>query len=530
MMTPYPFQAQAIDGTFEKWRSFNRALLVQPTGTGKTVVFSHIAKRLFDSGGKTLILAHRDELIRQACDKLHRATGIMAAVEKAEEHAASSMYPVTVGSVQTLMRAKRLAEWPRDAFQAVIVDEAHHVLGSSYQAVLQHFEPHAKVLGVTATPDRGDRKNLGKYFETLVADPPYDLRKAVQDGFLSRILAKTIPLQIDLDGVKVVAGDYDKDSLSDALTPYLDRIADEIKKEASSRKVLVFLPLRKTSKAFTEILRSKDIAARHVDGESEDREDVIRWLASPGPKVCCNAMLLTEGFDEPSVDCVVVLRATKSRPLYAQMIGRGTRLSPATGKASLLLLDFLWHTSRHDLCHPASLVAEKQEVADQMQELQDKGTAGKAVQMDLLDMARIASDEVVRQRHEALAKALREQERKARNAVDPVHFGVMIGAADLEDYEPTMPWESQPASQPQLVALRNFGIAPEVVKCKGQASQLMGKLIQRRKAGLAMPRAMARLEQFGYGNLSDLSAADAGAILDRIKSEGWSKDRVWSFA
>ena len=519
-----PYQQDAADAIFAKWREFRKLLLVLPTGCGKTIVFSHVAARIAADGGRTLILAHRDELIRQAVEKLHAATGIMAAVEKGDEHGAGSMYPVTVGSVQTMMRAKRLADWPRDWFRTVIVDEAHHALSSSYQNVLNHFAG-AQVLGVTATPDRGDKRNLGSYFEDIPYQ--YDLRQAVKDGFLSRIVAHTIPLRINLDNVRVTAGDFNDSDLGDALAPYMSQIADCIIKEAGARKTLVFLPLVRTSRAFCDLLRSKGMDARHADGTSEDRADVRQWLASPGPKACCNAMLYTEGFDEPSLDCVVVLRATKSRPLYAQMVGRGTRLFP--GKRDLLLLDFLWHTERHELCHPASLVAEKQEVAEQMQTIQEEQSAG-GQQMDLLDMESLARDELVRKRHEALAKALKEQERKARSAIDPVFLGVMLGDSDLEDYEPTMKWEAAPPTQPQLAALARFGISADAVAYKGQASKLMGKLIARRQAGLAMPKQLAQLRKYGYDGLADLSMKDASALMDRIAQVGWRTDDVWSFA
>src|SRR5699024_927827 len=136
------------------------------------------------------------------------------AVEKAEESCLGSWYRVTVGSVQTLMREKRLSQFPADYFGSIVVDEAHHCLSDSYQRVLSHFD-QAKVLGVTATPDRGDMKNLGSYFESLAYE--YTLPQAVREGYLSPIKALTIPLQLDLSGVGVSAGDFKAGDLGTAL-------------------------------------------------------------------------------------------------------------------------------------------------------------------------------------------------------------------------------------------------------------------------------------------------------------------------
>ncbi len=522
-MTLRPYQQAARDAVFKSWKDVRSTLLVLPTGTGKTIVFSGIAQRIAEQGGKTLILAHRDELIRQACDKLQAATGLMASVEKADERAAGSMWPVVVASVQTLMRARRLRQFRPDHFAAVVVDEAHHALASSYRGILDHFSG-AKVLGVTATPDRGDKRSLGAVFEDIAYE--YDLASAVGDGWLARPVVQTVPLRVDLDAVRTTAGDYNAGDLGEALAPYLEQIADSIATAAGDRKTLVFLPLVATSKAFLELLRARGIDARHVDGTSEDRAEVGQWLTSPGPKVCCNAMIYTEGFDEPSLDCVVVLRATKSRALYAQMIGRGTRLFP--GKRDLLILDYLWHTTKHDLCRPASLVAAKAEQAVEAEALQEQA-AGSGQQLDLLDMADMAKSEVARKRHEALAKALRDQARKEARRIDPLAFALSIDAADLEDYEPTMPWEEKKASAAQLGAIAKFGLDPAAVTCKGQASMILNKLIGRSRAGLATPGQLALLAKFGYERTGGLTRSEASGIIDQIKARGWTRESL-SFA
>lgn len=468
------------------------------------------------------MLAHRDELIRQAADKLARSTGLSCAIEKADERGDNSMWPVVVASVQTLSRQRRLERFLPDEFAAVIVDEAHHALSDSYRRILDYFGP-AKVLGVTATPDRGDKRNLGAVFESIAYS--YGLRAAVTDGYLSRITAQTVPLKIDLSAVGQRAGDYDDAQAGDALTPYLPRIAAEIKSRAGGRKTLAFLPLRATSRLLQQHLAAAGMDARHVDGDSEDRADVLAWLASPGPKVCCNAMLLTEGFDEPTVDCVVPLRPTKSRSLYTQMVGRGTRLSD--GKADMLLLDFLWLTAEHDLCRPAHLVASNEEEAETAVRMAEDAavSAGAATQMDLLDMAELARDETVRARHEALAKQLKDMERRRGRLVDPVMLGVIIGDADIEGYEPTMPWEGRPPSPAQLAALERFGIAPDTIRCKGQASLIMGKMIERSRSGLASMGKVRMLSKYGY-DAAMMPSKVADKIINGIKANNWRRAEV----
>ena len=253
-----PYQKEAKDAILKSWEEFQRSLLVLPTGTGKTIVFSKVAEER-TKAGKVLIMAHREELLSQAADKIWKSCNIPCSLEKASSSCLGSWEPITVGSVQTLMSEKRLSMFPPDYFKTVIVDEAHHAMSESYQRVLNHFHG-AKVLGVTATPDRGDKKNLGQYFENLAYE--YSLLDAVNDGYLCSLKAKTVPLQIDLNQVKVSQGDYQAGDLGDALAPYLEQIAD-VMTEYADRKTVVFLPLVATSQHFCELLNvcSSDLSA-----------------------------------------------------------------------------------------------------------------------------------------------------------------------------------------------------------------------------------------------------------------------------
>lgn len=486
---------------------------------GKTIVFANVAKREVDRGGRVLVLAHRGELLDQAAEKIMAATGLGCSVEKAERTGEGEWFRVTVGSVQSMMRESRLARFPHDWFDAVVIDEAHHAVSDSYRAVLDWF-PGARVLGVTATPDRADRRNLGAVFDSVAYE--YTLPAAIRDGYLCPIKAQTVPLSIDLSAVRQSAGDFSAGDLGTALDPYLHKIADEMLAAGClERRTVVFLPLVATSRKFRAILEAKGFRAAEVNGESEDRAEVLADFDAGRYDVLCNSMLLTEGWDCPAVDCVIVLRPTRSNSLYQQMVGRGTRLSPETGKTELLLLDFLWHTERHDLCRPAHLVASTPEVAEKMTEsLEAAGCPA-----DLGDVERQASADVVAQREEALKKELKEMRTRKRKLVDPLQYEMSIGAADLAGYVPSMPWEMAPATEKQKAALEKAGIAAEDVECAGKASIILDKLAKRRAEGLATPKQIRFLEQKGFLHVGEWPLAEASKMIGRIQANNWRVPR-----
>ena len=413
----------------DEWQQGNtRTLLVLPTGCGKTIVFAKITEDCVRLGDRVLILAHRGELLDQAADKIKKSTGLQCATEKAEQSCLGSWFRITVGSVQSLMRETRLQKFPEDYFDTIIIDEAHHAVSDSYQRVLDHFHD-AKVLGVTATPDRGDMRELGNVFDSLAYE--YTLPMAIKEGYLSPIKAVTIPLTLDLSGVGIQSGDFKPGDLDNALDPYLMQIAEEMQTYCKDRKTVVFLPLIKTSQKFRDILNGFGFRAAEVNGTSEDRAEILADFDSGKYNVLCNSMLLTEGWDCPSVDCVIVLRPTKVRSLYCQMVGRGTRL--CEGKDHLLLLDFLWHTERHELCRPAHLICDSQEVAAKMTEDLSENAG---CEMDIEEAAATAADEVQQQREEALAKKLAECKKRKRKLVDPLQYEMSICAEDLSGYVP----------------------------------------------------------------------------------------------
>lgn len=510
-----PYQEEAKNAVMQQWEEgIRKTLLVLPTGCGKTIVFTKLIEEQVQKGERVLILAHRGELLQQAADKLAKATGLLCATEKAESSCLGSWFRVVVGSVQTLMRQSRLDRFPPDYFDTIIVDEAHHCVSDSYMRVLGHFEG-AKVLGVTATPDRGDMKNLGQAFESLAYE--YTLPKAIRQGYLCPIKAQTIPLKLDLSAVSMQAGDFRASDIGSALDPYLVQIAGEMAKACRDRKTVVFLPLIKTSRKFCGLLNERGFSAAEVNGESRDRTEILAGFEAGRYDVLCNSMLLTEGWDCPPVDCIVVLRPTKVRSLYCQMVGRGTRLSPETGKTELLLLDFLWHTERHELCHPAHLICESEEVAKKMTEnLEEAGFP-----IDIEEAEEKASEDVVAQREEALAKQLEKMKGRKKELVDPLQFEMSIQAEDLSGYIPAFGWEMGPPSEKQTKALEKLGIFPDEIECAGKAAKLLDRLNKRKQEGLATPKQIRCLERYGFQHVGTWQSHDANNMISRIAATGW---------
>ena len=515
-----PYQQEAFERVLSEWDGgVKKTLLVLPTGTGKTIVFSKIAEECVRRGKRVLIMAHRGELLEQAADKIFKSTGLQCSVEKASETCLGQWYRIIVGSVQTLMHERRLKKFTPDYFDVIVIDEAHHCVSDSYQRVLQHFN-NSYVLGVTATPDRADLKNLGSYFDSLAFE--YTMPQAIKSGYLVPIKALTVPLKIDISMVGISAGDFKVGEIGTALDPYLYQIADEMVKYCMDRKTIVFLPLIATSQKFMGILNERGFVAAEVNGSSEDRAQILQDFEDGKYNVLCNSMLLTEGYDCPAVDCIIVLRPTKSRPLYAQMIGRGTRLSPETGKDHLLLIDFLWMTERHELCHPAALICEDEDVARRMtRDMED--AAGEA--QDIEEAEKRASEEVVAEREEALAAELAAQRRKKSRLVDPLQYAMSIEAFDLTNYKPIFGPEAQAPSQSQKDSLEKLGIRADSVETSGQADKLLDTLHDRRIRGLATPKQIKQLEMRGFQNVGTWSFEQARKLIDRIAANGWRTPR-----
>ena len=351
------YQSDAIAAIRSKFQSGKRsALLCLPTGAGKTVVFAEIARLTALRGNRTLVIAHRNELIQQAYDKIVRVVDpSIVAIEKADSHAGKDAM-VVVASVQSL-KGKRLESWPKNHFSLVVFDECHHATAPGYKAVGSHFTT-ARVLGVTATPFRADENKLSDLFESRAYE--LDLWSAIDKGILCPLSMIVADVRVDLKGIRSKMGDYDSAQLSALLELNMRPIVKAIHKHIGLRRTIVFAPSIESSRVMAERLCGLGLRADYVSYKCSDRAEKIDRYRRGELQILVNPMLLSEGFDDPETSCVVLARPTKSRVALLQMLGRGTRL--ADGKQDCLILDFGWAAKRGDL---ASLLEDEIQADEQ---------------------------------------------------------------------------------------------------------------------------------------------------------------------
>lgn len=346
------YQDKAIKKILASIIAGKNPLLLMATGTGKTVVFIKVAGKCIEYNMKVLILAHTEELVDQAIDKAYNILNIIPEKEKAE-HKASREAEIVVGSVQTMQKT-RLEKWPKDHFQLIIIDEAHHAVADSYQNILNYFTNYS-LMGATATGDRADDKELGIVFNEIAYE--YPLHLAIKEGFLSKIVGyRVTDLDIDLTQLRVTGKDYTDKQLGEVMLKYIIPLANSIKKTTSGKKTMIFMPDVKSSAVMAEQLQRIGLDGDYLSGDRKKERGDILYKFKVGQTshlVSCNILL--EGFDEPTVEAIVILRPTASRPLYCQLVGRGTRLS--AGKSELQLIEFTYNSSRLNLVQPYELFA-----------------------------------------------------------------------------------------------------------------------------------------------------------------------------
>jgi superfamily II DNA or RNA helicase len=498
-----PYQQEAVARTLKCWTQYDRVLGVASTGAGKTVIAAAVIQSRL-AQGPALFLAHRDELLSQAIDKLQRATGIVAAREQAINRAGLSD-SVVVASVQSL-HAARLEGWPRDHFRTLIIDECHRSAAKIYRTVLEHFTA-AKTLGITATPDRSDQRSLGEIFEEIAFE--IELPELIEQGYLAPIRVETLPLQVDLAGVGLDSrGDIDVTQAGGVVAPYLDALAAELV-QRRDRKTLVFLPLVELSKRFAAAARAQGLAAEHVDGNSPDRKEILARYANNETRLLSCSALLLEGWDEPSIDCVCIMRPTQSRTVYVQALGRGTRIHK--GKDHLLVLDPLWLSSEHQLVRPANLVSRDAVEAQVI-------TEALSAEPDLLrakQRAKEVSLAELQARAAQLAAQLKVGSRRERQIFDALEASATFAVPELANFEPVVVWHSEPLTSRQGDSLRAFGIDPASVRNRGHGSLILDHLHRRRRANLASYRQLRFLVRFGHPQPLQTTFEEASAFLDR---------------
>jgi ATP-dependent helicase IRC3 len=515
-LIPRPYQYEAVAALLAAAaRGVQRPLLVLPTGTGKTIIFALLVQR---RGGRALILAHRDELIQQAVDKLRLVDptlplGVVQADR--DEHTA----PTVVASVQTLSRRERLARVVPD-FRTVVIDEAHHAPAATYRRILDHCQARRAegplVVGVTATPERGDRQSLRPVFDRIVYQKT--LVEMMQAGYLVDLRALQVLLQADFDALRTPHGDFVDAELETLLLAANApaQVLAAFQAHAADRKALLFTPTVALAYAMAATFRTAGIPAEALDGTTPipTRRAILQRLHSGATRVVANCAVLTEGFDEPSVDCIIVARPTQSALLYQQMLGRGTRTYP--GKTDCLLLDVVGVSTRHTLhttatlfgCDAATLAQRSVlEILDaQERQPQDTDPVTGTLRSTPVDLFARRTLRWVQTRQGAWVLSLGAQHGtlrlrtdgldtwqvlQVRRNAEPLRLGDTLplpyAQGLAEDYarhlgvarlvEAEAPWRQQPATEKQTALLRKLGLAARVGLTKGEAADLLAAVL-----------------------------------------------------
>ena len=518
------YQAEARNAAIMAWDFHDRILLNLPTGSGKTYVAATIIRDVLPA--RCLFCGDQDELCEQPRAAIDQFAGVIPALEKAGSRA--GLRPqVVVGSVQTLSRDKRLEYWPSDHFKYIIIDEAHRGVKQK-EKIMAHFT-NAKVLGITATPFRSNMRDLAKFYETVAyAKPLMDL---VGEGYAPPTKVLTLPVEIDLSAVhcKRIGGeqDYDAKELSTTIAPYYEEICRLLKESATGRRMIVFLPLIESSKAFAEIARSNGITAIHVDGKSEDRKLIVEGFRQGRYEMICNAGVLSTGVDIPIADCFVNLCPTRSLSQYQQRYGRICRVLPgvidgiedaeqrraaiaASGKPDALVIDFLFQHTKLTARGAESLIALSDEEAKDIAE---------ALKKERTPQELIAIQKAVQEnREKKLVTEIERASLRASGGVSTQEFAVLTGNNSLLNYEPVSAWELQPPSQKQISCLERWGIAIKDVATKGIASALMNAMFHRFKHKLATAKQLRTLRRIEVPHdPRTLGIAQASRLIEESK-------------
>jgi len=337
------YQQALVQQVFALWHSGKRRVMLQlPTGSGKTVLFSAIAHEFTTRGEGVLVLAHREELLTQAREKLEAVTGMPVGIIKAG-YSVNPLFPVQVASVQTLIRRQHLPE-----AALVVCDEAHHSISRSYTAIFERYQ-QSYVLGVSGTPARIDGQGFKFLYDALVVGP--SVAELIQSGHLCRFKLFAAQNFITTSGVRTTGGDFNQRDLAEAVNTSLvmGDLIQTWRKYASGKKTVVFAVDVAHSKAVAAAYLEAGIPAEHLDGETptDQRKAILKRFRTGQTLVLTNCGIISEGFDVPSIEAIQCVRPTKSLILWLQMVGRALR--PAPLKEHAIIIDHTQNWFFHGL-------------------------------------------------------------------------------------------------------------------------------------------------------------------------------------
>ena len=540
-----PYQQEAVDSVFTHFQTSNSTLIVMPTGVGKTICFAAAAHRAAEHG-RVLVVAHRDELIQQAADKIHRFTGLECDIEMGDRFADQCIIerrcPVLVTSVQTMSRPRRMERFHPEEFVLVIIDEAHHVGDGSgtYGSVIRYYR-NSKVLGVSATPDRLDEVALGKAFQTVAYD--YKIIQAIDDGWLVPIEQQFIQVEgLDLSTVRTTGGDLNQGDLSRILEQekILHGYADPTIRISDGRKTLVFAASVNQAEQLAGIFnRHKSESARWICGDSvrcpmETRRETLRDFTAGKFQLLVNCAVLLEGYDEPTIEVVAVCRPTKSRSLYTQMVGRGTRplgglvdglAAPeercaaiaASEKRSLVVLDFVGNSGRHKLMHTGDILGadfDDDVVGEATRAVGSKNSKGERADM----LAALREAEANKKKRLADRARVRVGTKFTATKIDP------FGLWDMLPHRESGYLAGKPPTEQQRAKLEKMGAWTDKLRYT-EAQQILDEAEHRRKCGLCTYKQGKLLARHHFN--PNVGSEQAGAIIDKIVKSGWKLRGNW---
>jgi superfamily II DNA or RNA helicase len=536
-----PYQRDAVSGVDSALKGKRSALVVMPTGTGKTVCFAHIARNAVK---RVMVIAHREELVQQAVSKIRTVTGLSPDVEMAE-YKAGRLYksPVVVASVQTLCapfhNVYRMDKFDPHEFDMLVIDEAHHATAASYRRVVDHFSknPNLRTVGFTATPDRADKSALGLVFESVAFN--YEIMQAMHDGWLVPIETQQVIVSgMDFSHVKTVAGDLNQGELSTIMEQekVLHGVVSPAIEIAAGRKTLVFAASVSHAERMSEIFNRHGVRSAIVHGGTfkDDRRKILQAYADGKIQVLCNCGVAVEGFDCPTIEVVVIARPTKSRSLYTQMVGRGTRVLPntvdsisdpagrraaiaASAKSKMLVIDFTGNSGKHKLVTTADILGGKYDeetIEHAKQKIAESGKPSDVIE----ELERAAAEVLANRTEELLQKKRRVVTAKVDYSTKQVDaFGVFNIGPDRLAHAAR---NTAPLTQAQQAMLTRNGIDIGGLPV-GHCRALYNEILRRMKAGRCTYKQASLLRKYGYG--TTVSFKEASKIIDGLKSNGWKK-------
>lgn len=506
-----PYQQECIDKINEAFVEFNRVLVVLSTASGKTIIFNELAKQFVNQGKNVLVLAHREELLSQAAEKMNAFNNIQFSVIKSGFETDMSKH-YFVGSVQSLCKENRLKIFPKNFWSLIIVDEVHHVTAQTYQDILNYFTDY-KLLGVTATERKSEAKKFASMFDTKAYE--YDVRQLITDGYGSKLIARNANIAVDLSSVKIVSGDFCVRELDNEVSKKFDMISSYIKNNLSHRKsILIFTPRVESAIALADTLRKNGLSAEAVSGQSKDRRDIIERFRHYETRILINALLLSEGTDIPNIDCIINLRPTLSTIFYSQVIGRGLRLSDC--KENCLIVDCLWNTNK-DVLHPANIFSKEESVCRMMK---DFLVTNVNKSFDVLTLEKYF-DFACHYKEMESARLLTFNNINKKGLKDYRIFAFIANKPELLQYEPVFGWEVLPPTQKQVETIEKNGISSSKLT-KGLASKIIDVIIKRIEKKQCTVKQMFFMSSKGiFDNASEMSFDVAKEIMDKATKNYW---------